>query len=36
MGEYHGFEKYETAPMFFIKKPSLVTMRNAALKKVKR
>ena len=24
MGVYHGFEKNETATMFFLKKPSLV------------
>ena len=24
MGVYHGFEKNETAAMFFLKKPSLV------------
>ena len=27
-GVYHGFEKNETATMFFLKKPSLVGMYN--------
>ena len=26
MGVYHGFEKNETATMFFLKKPSLVNI----------
>ena len=30
MGAYHGFEKNETATMFFLIKPSLVIASNHA------
>ena len=32
MGVYHGFEKNETATMFFLKKPSLVHCLGAHVK----
>ena len=31
MGVYHGFEKNETATMFFLKKPSLVIIATIAV-----